>query len=85
MRVKLLFFATLRDRAGAKTSEIDIPEGTTVKGLKEQVARDYPGLEASMQSALISINHEYAFDDTLIPVDAEVALFPPVSGGSTKL
>jgi MoaE-MoaD fusion protein len=85
MRVKLLFFATLRDRAGAKTSEIDIPEGTTVKALKEQVARDYPGLEASMQSALISINHEYAFDDTLIPVDAEVALFPPVSGGSTKL
>jgi MoaE-MoaD fusion protein len=85
MRVKLLFFATLRDKAGAKTSEIDIPEGTTVKGLKEQVARAYPGLEASMQTTLVSINHEYAFDETLIPVDAEVALFPPVSGGSTKL
>ena len=84
MRVELLFFATLRDRAGAKSLEIDIPEGTTVKGLKDQVAREYPGLQASMQTALISINHEYAFDDALVPVNAEVALFPPVSGGSPE-
>ena len=81
MHIKLLFFATLRDRAGTKTAEIDLPDGFTVKGLKDQVAREYPGLGPSMKTVLISINHEYAFDDSPIPADAEIALFPPVSGG----
>ena len=81
MRVKLLFFATLRERAGIRSAEIEIKDNTTVSELKKQVVRDYPGLAASIDTALISINHEYAFDDGLIPANAEVALFPPVSGG----
>ena len=31
--------------------------------------------------ALITINREYAFDEAVVPTDAEIALFPPVSGG----
>jgi molybdopterin converting factor small subunit len=34
-----------------------------------------------MESTLISVNKEVAFDDEVIPSGAEVALFPPVSGG----
>lgn len=81
MSVKILFFATLRDRAGTKSLEIEIPEGTTVQGLKNQIARDYPNLKQSMHAVLISINREYAFDDAIVADDAEVAMFPPVSGG----
>ena len=81
MRIKLLFFATLRDQAGTKTAEIEIPDNTTVKNLKEKLVINYPGLAKSISSALISINHEFAFDDTPVPVNAEIALFPPVSGG----
>lgn len=81
MRVKLLFFATLRERAGVKSAEIEIKDNTTVAGLRKQVVNDFPSLGASMHTALISINHEYTFDDVLIPADAEIALFPPVSGG----
>ena len=84
MRVKLLFFATLRDRAGTKSAEIEIPDSTTVQRLKDLVARDYPGLNASMETVLVSINHEYAFDDAKVPANAEIALFPPVSGGSRE-
>jgi molybdopterin synthase catalytic subunit len=81
MRVKLLFFATLRDRAGAKSVEIEIPDNTTVQGLKNRVAHDYPALDPSMKTALVSINHEFAMDDAFVPADAEIAMFPPVSGG----
>ena len=81
MRVKLLLFATLRDRAGKKTIEIEIPEDANVRTLKDRVARDYPGLNQSMETVLVSINHEFAFDDALVPENAEIALFPPVSGG----
>ena len=34
-----------------------------------------------MKNVLVSVNKEYSFDETAIPQDAEVALFPPVSGG----
>ena len=80
-RVKLLFFATLRDRAGTKTMELEIPADLTVQGLKDRLAEDYPSLRDSMLSVIITINREYAFDDAVIPSNAELAMFPPVSGG----
>jgi len=80
-KVKILFFATLRERAGVRSVEIEIPTGATAKSLKEKLAADYPNLSPSMQSVLFSINQEYAFDDAVIPENAEIALFPPVSGG----
>ena len=79
--IKLLFFATIRDRAGTKSLEIDIPANLTILGLKEKLSTDYPNLKDSMKSVLITINREYAFDDAVVPSNAEVALFPPVSGG----
>ena len=80
-KIKLLFFATLRDRAGTKTAEMEVAQGTTVRALKEQIAREYPSLGPSLGSALIAVNREYAHDDAILPDEAEVALFPPVSGG----
>lgn len=80
-RVKLLFFATLRDRAGTKSMELDIPADLTIQGLKDKISNEYPSLKQSMSSVLITINREYAFDEAVIPLNAELAMFPPVSGG----
>ena len=80
-RVKLLFFATLRDRAGTRSMELDVPEDLTIQGLKEKISVEYPNLKESMSSVLITINREYAFDEAVIPPNAELAMFPPVSGG----
>lgn len=80
-RIKLLFFATIRDRAGAKSMELEIPENLTVQGLKDKLAQEYPNLKESMKSVLVTIEREYAFDDAVIPANAELAMFPPVSGG----
>jgi molybdopterin converting factor subunit 1 len=80
-KIKLFFFATVRDRVGAKSMEMDIPFDMTIQGLKDKLSSDYPNLAESMPSVLFTINREYAFDDALVPPNAEVALFPPVSGG----
>ena len=80
-KVKILFFATLRDRAGTRSMELEIPDDLTVQGLKEALGRQYPNLTESMKSVLITINREYAFDEAVIPQGVEVAMFPPVSGG----
>jgi molybdopterin converting factor subunit 1 len=79
--VKLLFFATLRDRAGTKLMELDVPADLTIQGLKDKLSSEFPNLKESMSSVLITINREYAFDEAVIPPNAELAMFPPVSGG----
>lgn len=80
-RIRLLFFATIRDRAGTKSLEIEIPADMTILQLKEKLGADFPNLKESMKSVLVTINREYAFDEAVVPLNAEIALFPPVSGG----
>ena len=79
--IKLLFFATIRERAGTKFVEMDVPDDLTILGLKDKLSTDYPNLKESMKSVLITINREYAFDEAVIPQNAEIGMFPPVSGG----
>ncbi len=80
-KIKVLFFATLRERVGTKSVELEIPANMTVQALKDKLAGDYPNLKESMRTVLVSVNKEYVFGEAAIPSDAEVALFPPVSGG----
>ena len=80
-RIKILFFATLRERAGVKSLELDVLPDMTVEGLKEKLIADYPNLKESMHAVLITVNREYAFEEAIIPPNAEIGLFPPVSGG----
>ena len=79
--IKILFFATLRDRAGTKSVQLEVPDGATVRELKENIAQQYPALVPLLKTALTAVNHEYASDDTILPANAEVGMFPPVSGG----
>ena len=80
-RIKLLFFATLRERAGTRSMEMDVPEELTVQGLMDKISTEYPNLRESMLSVLVTVNREYAFEDAVIPPNAEIGMFPPVSGG----
>jgi len=84
-RVKILFFATLRDLAGQKELILELPDHQKVKDLKSRLADLFPSLVPAMGSVLVSINQDYAFDEDFIPENAEIALFPPVSGGNEAL
>lgn len=80
--IKVLFFATLRDKAGTKSLELDIAPGATVRDVKDTVIRQFPGIQETIEHCLVSLNHEYSDDPAEIPLAAEIAFFPPVSGGS---
>lgn len=80
-RVKVLLFATLRDYVGARSVEIEIPTQATIRDLEEQLVAAYPRLGVVRNSMMAAINREFAADDQVVPEDAEVAFFPPVSGG----
>ena len=79
--VTILFFATFKERAGVRRAELDLPNGALVSDLKERLGRDFPGMKGALSSVLVSVNREFAFDQDTIPEGAEIAIFPPVSGG----
>lgn len=81
-KVSILFFATLKDRAGVARTELELVEDATVSDLKAEVARRFPPLVPLLGHTLTAVNQAYAFDHDPVPANAEVALFPPVSGGS---
>jgi molybdopterin converting factor small subunit len=81
IQVTLLFFATLRDITGQRRMTKTIPDDLLISGLKEILVDEFPGLKEIMTSVIVSLDHEFAFDTTSIPSEAEIALFPPVSGG----
>ena len=82
MEITVLFFATLRSLTGLKSLELEMPTESRVADLKLMVADRFPQVvPALVETVLVSVNREYAEDEQIIPDGAEVALFPPVSGG----
>lgn len=81
MQVTVRAFASIREVLGAGTVAVDLPEGATVRVLKQQLRSIYPQLAAGPE-VMVSVNLEYVGDDHPLHPTDEVALIPPVSGGS---
>jgi molybdopterin converting factor subunit 1 len=79
--IKILLFANLRDYAGTKLIELEIPSGTTLHELTNLLVEKYPRLDKVRDSMITAVNREYTADEQVIPDGAEIAYFPPVSGG----
>jgi Molybdopterin converting factor, small subunit len=79
--ITVLFFATLRDRAGTGSINMEIPSHTTVASLRCILDEKFLSFNGLANHSLVAINREYVFDEFEIPGGAEVALFPAVSGG----
>jgi molybdopterin synthase catalytic subunit len=82
MNLTVLFFATLKDRASRDRLDLALPDGATVGALKNTLAEQLPALAGILPTTLVSVNHEFALPDDALKDGDEVALFPPVSGGT---
>ncbi len=82
MPVTVLLFASLKDGAGRRHLEVDLPAGAPLAQLKQHLAKEFPSIAPLLATTLASINQQYADDADEVPAGAEVAFFPPVSGGA---
>ena len=81
MKVRLLFFAVLRDIAGSDQQELTLDEGATARDVWETLRRSYAKLAAYSQPPMIAINESYATADSVLRDGDELAFIPPVAGG----
>jgi molybdopterin synthase catalytic subunit len=81
MRVRVLFFASLRDRFGARETHFDLEGGATLDDLRAAVTHEKPEIAPALTAAVASVNREFSGPGTALNDGDEVAFFPPVSGG----
>jgi MoaE-MoaD fusion protein len=84
MRVRVLFFGMLKDLVGKSSDSLELPEGASVRDVLEHYLSRVPKLKTSLTSIAVAVNQQYASAETKLKNDDEVALLPPVSGGSGK-
>lgn len=83
MRLEVRTFGGLAERAGLATLVVELPEGADVALLRRTVAAQHPELAPLMPRVAVSVDLELADDATVLTADQELALLPPVAGGST--
>lgn len=78
MRIVVALYAVLRERAGVREVELDLPDGACVAdalGALDAIAGGVP--------VVLAVNRRYAGADERLHEGDEVALIPPVSGGQS--
>lgn len=81
MKVKVKFFAILRERAGIAEITRELSDGSTVGDLWQALQRDYPKLNVPGIRLLYAVNKDYVASDHRLAEQDEVVFIPPVSGG----
>lgn len=85
IRVRLLLFGAAREAAATDEAVLTLGERATAREAFERALADYPDLRRFRSSLLVAVNEEYARDLEVELRDGdEIALFPPVSGGSDE-
>ena len=78
VRVRLRFFASLRERLGT-SAERTVPRGTTAGAIWAEVVRAAP--EVGRVTVRFAVNERYVESEHRLADGDELAVFPPVSGG----
>jgi sulfur-carrier protein len=83
MKVQVRYFASLREALGSAEG-LDVPEGSTLRGLRQTlVARSLRHAEVLAPGRLVrcALDQRMCDEDAVLSEGAEVAFFPPVTGG----
>ena len=81
MKIRVQFYAQLRDLIGIRELEVDLSEGATVSELLEAIYAKQPALRSHDKSILIGAGVEFVDRNYKLKPGEEIAIMPPVQGG----
>ena len=82
MKLSVRLFAGLRDLVGSRDVELELADGATVADLRDELSSRYPAVIPIMGTLVCAVNEDYVSNDHRLSPGDDVALVPPVSGGS---
>ena len=81
MRVRLLYFAVLRDITGKSEEVVELPDGTRAQEIWNQLRSRHDQLAGYERPPMTAVNESYVSADQLLRDGDEVAFIPPGAGG----
>jgi MoaE-MoaD fusion protein len=84
MQVRVLFFGVLKDLIGLESDSLDLPDDAILGDVLDHYENRVPRLKDFASSIAMSVNQEYAEANARLHSGDEVAMLPPVSGGSVS-
>ncbi len=83
MKLRILYFARLRERFGVAEETLEFAGATAADLVAELQARGGVWTEelAAGRAFRVAVNQDIVALDATLPDHAEVAIFPPVTGG----
>jgi molybdopterin converting factor subunit 1 len=85
IKVRVLFFGGAKDIAGTNSLELALASPAKLTDASGALVEKFPELKRFGRSLLFAVNQEYAGPETQIHANDEIAVFPPVSGGSETI
>ncbi|HZH90238.1 MAG TPA: molybdopterin converting factor subunit 1 [Pyrinomonadaceae bacterium] len=82
IRVRLLYFGAAREETGREEEQLEVSAPATSASVFEEVLNAHPALRRFGRSLLVAVNEEYTRGEAEVRAGDEIAIFPPVSGGS---
>ncbi len=82
MKVRILAFATASELLGRAPRTIELAEGARLSDLKRLLEAENNAWSTLWPRLAIAIGGQFRQDDAILTEGVEVALLPPVSGGS---
>lgn len=82
MRIHVLYFAVFRERLARDEEELEVAGGATVAQAVDVLAARYTEIAKLRGRFRVAVNQDFADDDHVLRDGDEVALIPPVAGGS---
>src|ERR1700748_2991040 len=82
VRIRVLFFGVIRDVVGLREDTLDLPAGGRLGCVFVQYAAPFPRLRDMASSTVLALNQQFSSPAAPLTEGDEVALLPPVSGGS---
>ncbi len=82
LNVTVRLFASYKEKAGTAELTVELPDCSTVSDLATEVLRLHPSLISDVVRLVVAVNDEYREHSHELREGDEVALIPPVSGGS---
>ena len=85
MKVRVRMFGAVAERAGRPETVFEMPEGATAGDILGTVADRYPATADVLSHVKVAVNLEMVSPGQALADDDEVALLPPVAGGSVRI
>jgi molybdopterin converting factor subunit 1 len=81
MHVRVRLFGRLHDLVGASELDRDVPPGSTVGAVWQQLAAEFPAVGPYARAVSAAVNADFSKMTAAVADGDEVAFLPPVSGG----